>query len=82
MSKHGLERRQRLAATYAAARIRQAAFSTLMLDRGDAMQSILDRKLLLLQLLDRHRIGMRPVQDPLNFLIQMPMVALQALSLQ
>ena len=52
------------------------------LDGSDAMQAILDCKLLLFQLLDRHGVGMRPLHQRLNFLIQMPMVALKALPFQ
>jgi len=51
-----------------------------LVDGRDAVEAILDRELLLLQLLDRHRVRMRPLHDPLDLFIQMPMVALQTLS--
>jgi len=48
----------------------------------DPVKSILDRKLLLLELPDRRWIGMRPVHDLFDLFIQIPVVALQSLSFQ
>ena len=45
-----------------------------LVERSDAMQSILDRELLLFELLDRHGVGVRSRHQCLNLLIQMPMV--------
>ncbi len=46
------------------------------------MQTILNRELLLFQLLNRHGIGVRSLHQRLNFLIQNSVVALQALPFQ
>jgi hypothetical protein len=53
-----------------------------VVDGRDPMQSILDRKLLLLQLLNHHGIGVRSLHQSSDFRIQMPMVTLQALHFQ
>ena len=53
-----------------------------LVDGSDAMQTILDRKLLLFDLLDLRGVGMRPRHQRLKLIIQMLVVTLQALPFQ